>query len=230
MKTRRPDAPKLAPWSAPMMVLTSALALALVLVLAGCATSPPSSFYTLTPLPRSAAEAPPRAGGLALAVGPVTFPAFLDRPQIVSRDGTNRLALDEYHRWGGSIQDDFLRVWSENLAILLGTSRVLTFPAEVRYPVDFRVSAQVLSFEGEAGSQAGGEALLKVRWTILDGIREQVVVVEESSYRSRLSAPGGQEALVAAMSETLGAFSRDVAERLRRMPRPAPLPVPVATP
>ncbi|HSQ07150.1 MAG TPA: ABC-type transport auxiliary lipoprotein family protein, partial [Chromatiaceae bacterium] len=105
------------------------------------------------------------------------------------------------------------------------TSRVLTFPTEVRYPVDFRVSAQVLSFEGEAGGQAAGEALLKVRWTILDGIREQVVVVEESSYRSRLNAPGDQEALVAAMSETLGAFSRDVAERLRGLPRPVPLPV-----
>ena len=228
MKTRWPDARRgLLP-----SALNLALALALTLTqgLTGCATSPPSSFYTLTAIPGSAAPPVPKGGGLGLGVGPVTFPAFLDRPQIVSRDGTNRLALDEFHRWGGSIQDDFLRVWSENLATLLGTSRVLVFPAEVRYPVDFRVSAQVLSFEGDAGGQAGSEAVLKVRWTILDGLREQVVAVEESSYRSRLNPPGGQEALVAAMSDTLGAFSRDVAERLRRLPRPVPLPVPVATP
>ena len=218
MKTHWPTPQRIALRSAPN------LALALTLGLTGCATSPPSSFYTLTAIPGSAAEAAPKGSALSLGVGPVTFPAFLDRPQIVSRDGTNRLALDEFHRWAGSIQDDFLRVWSENLATLLGTSRVLIFPGEVRFPVDFRVSAQVLSFQGDAGGQAGSEAVLKVRWTVLDGLREQVVAVEEASYRSRLEPPGGQEALVAAMSDTLGAFSRDVAERLRRLPPPVPVP------
>jgi uncharacterized protein len=220
MKTRWLDARRILLPTA----LNLSRALALTLGLTGCATSPPSSFYTLTAIPSGVAPPVPKGSALSLGVGPVTFPAFLDRPQIVSRDGTNRLALDEFHRWGGSIQDDFLQVWSENLATLLGTSRVLLFPAEVRFPVDFRVSARVLSFEGDAGGQAGSEAILKVRWTILDGAREQVVAVEESSYRSPLGPPGGQEALVAAMSETLGAFSRDVAERLRRLPRPALLP------
>jgi uncharacterized protein len=215
MKTRSPA------WRRILRLTALNLALALASTLTGCATSPPSNFYTLTPIPGGSAELAPKGGALSLGVGPVAFPAFLDRPQIVSRDGTNRLTLDEFHRWGGSIQDDFLRVWSENLAALLGTNRILIFPAEVRYPVDFRVSAQVLSFEGDAG----GEAVLKVRWAVLDGVREQVVAVEESAYRSRLKAPGGQEALVAAMSEALGAFSRDVAERLRRLPRPAPIPV-----
>lgn len=220
MKTRWPTPRQIPLPSAPNLALILALALTQALGLTGCATSPPSNFYTLTSIPGNAAPPVTKGNPLSLGVGPVTFPAFLDRPQIVSRDGTNRLALDEYHRWGGSIQDDFLRVWSENLATLLGTTRVLIFPADVRFPVDFRVSAQVLNFAGDPG----GEAVLKVRWTVLDGLREQVVAVEESSYRSRLDPPGDQEALVAAMSDTLGAFSRDVAERLRRLPRPVPLP------
>jgi uncharacterized lipoprotein YmbA len=192
------------------------LALAL---LAGCAT-PPSHFYVLTPMPEAAGRAAGMSGGrLALGVGPVTFPQFLDRPQIVARDGANRLALDEFHRWGGSLQDDFLRVWGENLGTLLDTSRILVFPAELRTPLDFRILATVLSFEGVSGR----EAVLKVRWVVQDGQGERVLAVREDRYTSQLSPGGGEEALVAAMSACLGAFSRDVADVVRELPKPAPL-------
>jgi uncharacterized lipoprotein YmbA len=192
------------------------LALAL---LAGCAT-PPSHFYVLTPMPEAAGRAAGMSGGrLALGVGPVTFPQFLDRPQIVARDGANRLALDEFHRWGGSLQDDFLRVWGENLGTLLDTSRILVFPAELRTPLDFRILATVLSFEGVSGR----EAVLKVRWVVQDGQGERVLAVREDRYTSQLSQGGGEEALVAAMSACLGAFSRDVADVVRELPKPAPL-------
>ncbi len=102
-------------------------------------------------------------GTLGIGLRPVTFPGFLDRPQIVSRDGNNRLTLDEFNRWGGGLQDDFLRVWSKNLAYLVDTSRILIFPTEVHFPLDFRITANVLTF----GTPAG-EALLKVRWAVLD--------------------------------------------------------------
>ena len=193
------------------------LALAL---LAGCAT-PPSHFYVLTPMPEAAGRAAGMSGGrLALGLGPVTFPQFLDRPQIVARDGANRLALDEFHRWGGSLQDDFLRVWGENLGTLLDTSRILVFPAELRTPLDFRILATVLAFEGTPDR----EAALKVRWVVQDGQGDRVLAVREDRYASPLRQGGGEEALVAAMSECLGAFSRDVADVVRGLPKPVPLP------
>jgi len=193
---------------------------ALVLVMTGCAT-PPSNFYVLTPVASAAEQRTGLSGGrLAVGVGPVTFPQFLDRPNIVSRDGTNRLSLDEFHRWGGSLQDDFLRVWGENLATLLETPRILIFPSEIRAPLDFRVLATVLSFEGVSGR----EAVLKVRWVVLDGQGDRVQAVREDRYVSPLTQDGGEEALVAAMSDCLGAFSRDVAEVLRSLPKPVPLP------
>jgi uncharacterized lipoprotein YmbA len=192
----------------------AALVLAL---LAGCAT-PPSNFYVLSPLPETARHS---AGGgrLALGLGPVVFPQFLDRAQIVARDGTNRLSLDEFHRWGGSLQDDFLRVWGENLVTLLDTPRILAFPSEVRTPLDFRILATVLGFEGTLG----GAAVLKVRWVVLDGQGDRVLAVREDRYASPLPQGGGQEALVAAMSACLGVFSRDVADVVRGLPKPVPL-------
>jgi len=185
----------------------------------GCATTPPSTFYTLTPIPEATSRSVPLSdGGVAVGIGPVDFPEFLDRPQIVSRAGPNRLDLDELHRWGGSLQDDFLRVLGENLAHLLGTSRIQVYPADVRFQLDYRVIAEVLSFEGTAA----GEAVLRVRWAVLDPYFEQARVVRETSYRSRAKGPE-QADMIAALSETVGALSRDIAGVLRGLPKTKPL-------
>jgi uncharacterized protein len=194
------------------------LGLLWALAVAGCANSPPSTFYALSPLPAGPGPGGIAGGAIGIGLGPVTFPTFLDRPQLVSRDTTNRLVVDEFNRWGGTIQDDFLRVWSENLAQLVGTSRIVIFPSEVRYPLDFRITADVLAFEGTPG----GEAVLRVRWAILDPGLDHVLAVHENTYRRRLRAPADQSALIAAMSAALGAFSEDVAVAVRALPKPAP--------
>ncbi|MBK5964651.1 hypothetical protein CCR95_11310 [Thiocystis minor] len=189
-----------------------------VLNLGGCATTPPSSFYLLSAL--SATDGPPiRADSeLAIGLGPVSFPVFLDRPQIVTQTAGNRLAVDEFHRWGGTLQDDFMRVWSENLARLLGTSRILILPSEVRYPLDVRIAAEVLAFQGTV--DAG--ALLKVRWVVLDPNLDQVLAVRESRYQRPLAAPGDENALIGALSATLADFSQEVATLVQTLPKSAP--------
>ena len=199
-----------------------ALWIAWACLAAGCASSPPSSFYTLSPLPAAAGQVAPAGTDLGIGLGPVTFPAFLDRPQIVSRDSGNRLTLDEYRRWGGTIQDDFLRVWGENLSYLVGTSRIVVFPTEVRSSLDFRIAADVLTFEGTPA----GEAVLKVRWAVLDPYLEQGLATYETAYRRPLAAPKDGSALIAAMSATLGDFSKDVAAALKRLPKPVQPPRP----
>ncbi|WP_295452211.1 PqiC family protein [uncultured Thiodictyon sp.] len=199
-------------------LLACGLVLSLVgnLSVVGCAGSPPATFYSLRPLAGADARGATTGGAIAIGLGPVTFPGFLDRPQIVSRDGTNGLTVDEFNRWGGTLQDDFLRVWSENLGYLLGTGRIVIFPSEIRYPLDFRISADVLSFEGAPA----GEAVLKVRWAVLDPRLEQALSVHENSYRRPLRQPADQAALIGAMSAALGAFSEDVAAAVRGLPKP----------
>lgn len=200
------------------------------LLLGGCASSPPSAFYTLTPMvaDRDAAvsqTAPIVGGRLAIGLGPVSFPRFLDRPQVVQREGANQLAIDEFHRWGGSLDDDFLRVWAENLARLLDTSRILVFPSELRLPLDFRVIAEVIAFEVDSA----GQATLKTRWVVLDpnsGFSPgQVLSMREDLYRVSLPAAASVADQVGALSRALSAFSRDVAEVLVALPRTKPGPV-----
>ena len=143
----------------------------------------------------------------------MTFPLFLDRPQIVSRASANRLSIDELERWGGTLQDDFLRVWSENLALLTGSSRILILPSEIRYPLDVRLSAEILAFEGTAE----GQAELRVRWSVLEPNLDQVLLARESRYQRAIAPPGDTQALLAALSLTLADFSREVATALRHI-------------
>lgn len=210
------------------------LGVAAVLLVAGCASTPPSAFYTLTPLPEASGLAGDRGGGgIAVGLGPVSFPQFLDRPQIVTRDGANRLVVNEFHRWGGTVQDDFLRVWGENLAYLLGSSRVALFPSESRMTLDYRVPAEVLAFEGAAD----GSAVLRVRWSVTDDRLRRSFAAREDAYRCPIrattAAPTGggpasddvrYAAVVAALSDCLGDFSRDVAAVLGGLPKPQPPP------
>ncbi|MGD8283632.1 MAG: ABC-type transport auxiliary lipoprotein family protein, partial [Desulfobacterales bacterium] len=61
---------------------------------------------------------------MAIAIGPVTIPAALDRSQIVTRDGTNKIRLSENHRWAGPLQQDIAAVLADNISGLLKSERV----------------------------------------------------------------------------------------------------------
>jgi len=65
-------------------------------VLSGCfGSTPPTHFYLVPPLTSGDTASPASAGqrDLTLAVGPVTVPPYLDRPQIVTRTSRAKLGL-----------------------------------------------------------------------------------------------------------------------------------------
>ena len=88
---------------------------------------PPTHFYLLPPR-TSGDTAPPASAGprdLTLAVGPVTVPPYLDRPQIVTRTSRAKLTLADFEQWAGPLADTTARVLSEDLALLIPTERVV---------------------------------------------------------------------------------------------------------
>ena len=189
-----------------------AWSLASVLVVGCAGTSAPVELYTLSALERSAATGDGGASetALAIAVGPASFPEFLDQPQIVTREGPNRLHSDEFHRWGGSLQAEFLRVLGENLSILLATSRIVVFPADPPFPVDFRVLLQVHAFEGSLGE----DVVLNARWSVArTAAGERAFRVRQSLFRERV-ASDDYDALVSAKSKTVAALSREIADAI----------------
>src|SRR5215471_2175589 len=118
---------------------TSAILCALVLLLAGCAATPASRFYTLSAVPTPAAT----SSDLSVVVGPVSIPAEVDRPEIVVTTGPNQVRLEEFNRWASPLQSNISRVVAENLVAMLGTPRVILFSQALGVDVDYRVAIEV---------------------------------------------------------------------------------------
>ena len=184
------------------------------LLLAGCGTSPHSKYYVL-----NAVKAQDVSGkvtsdphAVALAVGPVTIPDYLDRPQIVTHLAPNELAINEYDRWSGSLREDVERVLIENLSGLLASERVLVVSWQRRTTGGYRVGIEVNRFE----AVSSGSVILKAVWGVASHDASKVFVTQAFSINQPLSGKD-YSAVVAGMSQALGALSQEIATSVKSL-------------
>jgi uncharacterized lipoprotein YmbA len=194
---------------------SSTMAVFVAVLLAACRSgAPPVEFYTLNSISvaNENAHAASAASNIAIGVGPVEIPQVLDRPQIVTRSSPNKLALDEFHRWAGSLQADFARVLAENIAILLPTDRVKVYPWEVTFRPDYRIALNIRYFEGQWGSNV----LLDVVWMVKDRADQSTLVLKKSVITEPLPV-ADYEKLVAAKSQAIARLSREIVQEIRQL-------------
>jgi uncharacterized protein len=184
--------------------------LAAGLTLAGCANSQPTRFYTLSPLADASGGTPlAELPDLTIGVGPVTLPPYLDRPQLVTRAGGNRMVLADFDSWVEPLQGMFARVLGENLALLLGTDDVLMLPQRRDFTFDRQVEVDVTQFDVDTA----GNAVLDARWWVYGRNGEKLL----RSGRSTISEPaavGDYTSAAAALSRALGAMSQEIAQAI----------------
>ena len=185
------------------------------LIPAGCSflepKPDPSRFFSLTPLPRTGQRAQDAAGtnALVLGIGPIKFPGYLDRQQLVTRISQNRFAVAENDRWAESLEENFSRVLSQNLSILLQTDRMVVYPWVRSQQPTYQVQVEVLRFEPNAEQIAE----LWARWSIIDGTNKTVSVKE--TYLTQPARDKSTEASVASMSELVSDLSKEIAAAIR---------------
>jgi uncharacterized protein len=180
----------------------------------GACASPPSRFYILTPLPVVPETAPATAAarGPVVGVGPISFPKYLDRPQIVSRAGRNQLALGEFDRWAEPLQENVSSVLAENLARLVPTDHILLNPWPGSARLDYQVRVDVLHLDG----WLGGESTLLARWSLLDrGERE---LVRQKAHLQVPTSGREYDAMVGALNQLIDTLSRDIAAAILGLP------------
>ena len=185
------------------------------ILLSGCGSSgPPVQFYTLNSLSGLGPQAntPDPEQNIAIGIGPVQIPQILDRPQIVTRTGPNKIKVDEFHRWAGPLRDGFARILAENISHLLATDRVAVFPWDVDFDPQYRIVLNIRYFEG----QPGENVLLDVVWRVTGRESQKVRVAKTSVIKEPLSAQG-YDALVAAKSQAIARLSREIAQEIQNL-------------
>jgi uncharacterized lipoprotein YmbA len=151
----------------------------------------------------------PSSGAVAVGIGPVKFPDELNRAAIVTRSGSNRLEVNEFRRWGGSLEKNVTRVIEENLAYLLQTDQVMARPWERYFQPDVRIALDFRQFDGRLGKYAS----LNVTWVLIDPAKDAPLHVGRTIIQEATEGEG-YDALVAAQSRALARLCQEMAEAL----------------
>lgn len=192
------------------------LIVASMLCASGCNVLAPqkdeSKFFLLTPVGDSAAVAPASQGrALAIGIGPVSFPQYLKRPEIVTRTGPDQLELAENRRWAEPLDANFQNVLAQDLSQQLATQQIAIFPWYGTKHLDYQVEIQVSRFD----RSSDGQAWLSARWSIKDGTNHNVLLATETTTSSQ--ATGDDPVGSAALSRDVSELSRQIAARIREL-------------
>jgi uncharacterized lipoprotein YmbA len=190
---------------------------ALAIALAGCSILGPaperSKFLVLTPISTAGAAAPDRPAGkpLAIGLGPVQLPQYLDRPEVVLRNSRNTVVLSPIDRWAEPLADNFRNVLAANLMTLAGTNQVVMYPWFGNVRLDYAVRVDVERFEVNTGDGAQ----LVARWTVTNPESGAILVSRETSLNEPVRS-GDAQAIAAGLSSDLADLGRQIAQALRQ--------------
>jgi uncharacterized lipoprotein YmbA len=199
----------------PDMNLRAAVVAAFVVAagLAGCAVSDPSRYYLLGPSadPRAAAGPATSVSSLMVGVGPVTIPGYLDRLQIVTRSGEDRVEIWPYDRWAEPVDSGIAQALADAIASRTASERVAVFPwrGSVARLIEYQVVVAVVRFDGSPGR----DVTLDTRWRIVGKDAKEIVF-----RRSMITEPvsgSGFAPLVAAMTRAISALGEEIAHEIQ---------------
>ncbi len=193
--------------SLPVARMPALAAILLGIGLLGClGRSPEVSHFVL------AAEGPGRVGEagateVAVLIGPVRLPAYLDRPQLARLRSDGAIELDEYTRWLGGFEENFLRAVAFEVARRTGSMRIVTHPSKAPFAFDARVRLHV----DDLVVVDGRVLRVRVRWSLVGAAEDggaELHVMEED----RPLVDGSDAAIVAAHDEALAELGRRIAD------------------
>ncbi|MCE9661653.1 MAG: PqiC family protein [Burkholderiales bacterium] len=136
----------------------AAVALAALLALAACSTSPPPTrLHTLMPAEPTPRDPAVRAAPLFVVLEPIRLPAQVDQPQWLVRLPDESLASLEQERWASPLRDELRQALLEQLGARFGIveGRGATPP--------LRVALELRRFD----SVPGREARIEAAWSVV---------------------------------------------------------------
>jgi uncharacterized protein len=177
---------------------------------AGCGSSPPLRYYTLTTAPASGERLAAGGNTVPIRVDRVTIPPELDRSQLVRRLDSTRLQIVEGDLWAAPLEDTIRRVLSDDLAARLPPDRVAN-------PFEPSVGEKRQSLSVDIGDFYGDSTCsvtLHASWVLKLSDTES----SRGSSDTRIAASGTctAGAIPAAMSQALGKLADRIAAQVVR--------------
>ena len=183
-----------------------------VLAMTGCmSVADPTRYYVLSPTAPREPTPSVAASSVAVGVGPVLIPGYLDRVQIVTRDANDEVAVAMYDRWAEPLESGIAQVLADNLGAHVGSERIAVFPwrGGVARVLDYQVAIVVLRFDGWPGRQA----IVDARWRLL-GKDGQELALRRSTLNEPITGEGYQP-LVRGLNQLLSTLAREIASEIR---------------
>ena len=189
----------------------AALAVAGAVLLAACASpSPPPALYQLRGAPPVPVQPVPGTQVLQL-LQPVALPEALQRDSLLLPQGQAGLQALPGHRWAEPLADAVPRLLRQDLAALLGESRVWAAPLPAGVAITRQCRVEILSLLATPDRAA---VVLQARWTLSDPTGRTVPVVTTTQISAPTSGPD-VDALVTAHRVALWRLAEQVAQAVR---------------
>jgi uncharacterized lipoprotein YmbA len=164
-------------------------------MLAGCAANPEQSVYVMSQPTSLPAGLPIAAGRLALTVRPVILPDYLDTTDLLTRSGQHGIEASRTGRWGERLSKGVTRSLAADLAHRLHADIVADGPA-----IEIQVRISAFDVTSTCSVLAAG-------WRIVWPGKGRAPVSQHGVFSVRVAQPGGDLAMVTAMTETIKQLS-----------------------
>jgi len=153
-------------------------------------------YYLVDPVAVDAAELD--AGNqLAIELIDLNIPQYLQRFQIVTRNGENRMRFSESHQWGENLRKNLLRTLAINLTTRLSTIDIGSPINRSASLPDYRVHVHIGQFE----RTSNGKVQLSASWQLSDAEEESLGTHYASLHSDDQIKDGDYDQIVADMQE-----------------------------
>ena len=195
-------------------IVCIAFSLIYIIVITGCTHTTPSKYYVLSPIKDTAPPSETDAGKIhIIGVGPIKFPKYLNRSQLIRFSGDNEIVVEEFNRWAEPVEQNFTRVLRTNLTRLLASSYAIDYPWKRSLNVRYQIMLDVHQFE----TGPDGTVTLKAHWAIFNlSENKKMEIVRKFKYSKKLEEID-YSIIVAQQSKALEILSKDIAKEIQKL-------------
>ncbi|MCA1809218.1 MAG: membrane integrity-associated transporter subunit PqiC [Kiritimatiellia bacterium] len=184
-----------------------------MLITGGCASTREARFFILPVDPadvRLSRDAAPAQFNVRLLLPRI--PAYLDRPQLVTRLSQYEVRGSEFHRWGMPLDKGVARFLSARLGAELPEACVqMGTGATAVKPTDYTLLVELVTLDGKLG----GDIDLVAEWTLFGADNRAEPLVRRLELYRQPVAGVDYDNYVAALAEALGRLATDLAAAIR---------------